>query len=234
MARHSYASRPLRAPDCTRAREPDASSIAHLQPVDEDQASPDWAPTIEAGLGDALIESAPRVLHPGRLSPLVRSVIRDSSPHSQRRAQIARLARYAATSVVAFGVSEATLLILYGSGVMDAMVAALTANLVGTVPSYFMSRYWIWRDAARTRVGRQVVLYWTTSIACIAGTSVATGAIANLVPSGHRFHLAIVGIGFLVVSVTFWLAKFVIYQRLTFPVPKAESSEAGSTAPAVS
>jgi hypothetical protein len=87
-----------------------------------------------------------------------------------------------------------------------------------------MSRYWIWKEAPRTRVGRQVVMYWTTSIICIAGTSLATGAIANLVPSGHRFHLAIAGVGFLVVSVVFWAAKFVIYQRVIFPVAPAEES----------
>jgi putative flippase GtrA len=143
-------------------------------------------------------------------------------------AHLARLVRYAATSLVAFGLSEATLLILYGSGVLDATVAALIANLVGTVPSYVMSRYWIWRDATRTHVGRQLVLYWSTSIACIAGTSLATGAIANLAPAGHRFHLASVGIGFLAVSVTFWFAKFVIYQRLIFPVPKAEAGDTSS------
>ena len=57
-----------------------------------------------------------------------------------------------------------------------------------------------------------------TSFACIAGTSLATGAIANLAPPGHPFHLAIVGVGFLLVSVVFWVAKFVIYQRVIFPV----------------
>ena len=137
---------------------------------------------------------------------------------SQRgRAQIARLARYAATSGVAFGVSETTLLILYGNDVVNATVAAVIANLAGTVPSYFMSRYWIWKDAARTRVGRQVVLYWATSVVCMALTSLATGAIASLAPAGHRFHLAVVAVGFPAVTLVFWLAKFVLYQRVIFP-----------------
>lgn len=149
----------------------------------------------------------------------------------QRRAQVERLVRYGTTSAVAFAVSEATLLILYGSGVVDATVAALIANLVGTVPSYLMSRYWIWSEAPRTRVGRQVVLYWITSIACIAGTSFTTGAIANLAPSEHRFHLARVGAGFLVVSIVFWIAKFVTYQRFIFPVAPAEARGPGSTRP---
>ena len=135
---------------------------------------------------------------------------------SLRRTKIARLARYATTSGVAFGVSEATLLILYGSGVMNATVAAVFANLAGTVPSYLMSRYWIWRDAPRTRVARQVALYWATSISCIALTSLSTGAIASLAPPGHRSHLAVVAVGFPVVMITFWFAKFVLYQRVIF------------------
>ena len=94
-----------------------------------------------------------------------------------------------------------------------------------------MSRYWIWKEAPRTRVGRQVVLYWMTSIACIAGTSLATGAVANLVPPGHPFHLVVVGAGFLVVSVLFWVAKFVIYQVVIFPVAKTEAGESVVPAP---
>jgi len=114
-------------------------------------------------------------------------------------------------------VSETTLLILYGNDVVNATVAAVIANLAGTVPSYFMSRYWIWKDSARTRVGRQVVLYWTTSVVCMALTSLATGAIASLAPAGHRFHLAVVAVGFPAVTLVFWLAKFVLYQRVIFP-----------------
>ena len=136
---------------------------------------------------------------------------------ARRRTQIARLTRYAATSGVAFGVSETTLLILYGNDVVNATVAAVIANLAGTAPSYFMSRYWIWKDAARTRVGRQVILYWATSVVCMAVTSLATGAIASLAPAGHRFHLAVVAVGFPAVTLIFWLAKFVLYQRVIFP-----------------
>jgi putative flippase GtrA len=133
------------------------------------------------------------------------------------RAEIARLARYAATSGVAFAVSEATLLILYGLDLTTATVAALIASLAGTVPSYLLSRYWIWREAARERVLRQVILYWIVSISCIAVTSLLTGALASLAPAGHPFHLLVVAIGYPIVMLTFWLIKFVIYQRIIFP-----------------
>lgn len=145
-----------------------------------------------------------------------------STPDQQR--SIARLARYGATSVIAFAVSEITLLFLYGFHVMGATLAAVVANLVATVPSYLMSRYWIWSASPRARVGRQVVMYWTTSLLCITGTSLATGAIAGLAPSGHRFHLVVAGVGFLLVNVVFWFAKFVIYQRVIFATDKPQGS----------
>ena len=97
------------------------------------------------------------------------------SSHRFSRTDVARLARYAATSGVAFAVSETTLLILYGLDLTTATVAALIASLAGTVPSYLLSRYWIWREAARERALRQVILYWIVSISCIALHQLADG-----------------------------------------------------------
>jgi putative flippase GtrA len=143
------------------------------------------------------------------------------------RGDIARLARYAATSGIAFAVSEATLLILYGLNLTTATVAALIASLVGTVPSYLLSRYWIWREAARERVLRQVILYWIVSISCIALTSLLTGALASFAPVGHPFHLLVVAIGYPIVMLTFWLIKFVVYQRIIFPNAHASHGPVG-------
>jgi putative flippase GtrA len=135
---------------------------------------------------------------------------------SERRDQIALLARYAATSAIAFAVSEVALLLLVGKNVAGATVCAVIANLVSTVPSYLMSRYWIWKDADRSRAGRQVVLYWATSAASIALTSLGTGAIAKLDPVGHPMHLEVVGIGFAAVTVVFWFAKLAVYHFVIF------------------
>ncbi|MFZ0665423.1 MAG: GtrA family protein [Acidimicrobiales bacterium] len=153
---------------------------------------------------------------PSSVAARLRALWRD------RQDQIALVARYATTSVVAFGVSEIALLLLYGKGITSATVSAVIANLVGTVPSYFMSRYWIWKDADRRRAGRQVVLYWATSAACIALTSLATGAIARLAPAGHPLHLEVVAIGFPAVTILFWFAKLFVYQRVIFRTAKAE------------
>jgi len=46
-----------------------------------------------------------------------------------RQPKVARLWRYAVTSVVAIAVSEATLLVVYGSGLLHASAAAAVASL---------------------------------------------------------------------------------------------------------
>jgi len=154
------------------------------------------------------------------------------SSHRFSRTDVARLARYAATSGVAFAVSETTLLILYGLDLTTATVAALIASLAGTVPSYLLSRYWIWREAARERALRQVILYWIVSISCIALTSLLTGALASLAPAGHPFHLLVVAVGYPIVMLTFWLIKFVIYQQIIFANAHASRDpEDGRTPP---
>jgi putative flippase GtrA len=133
-----------------------------------------------------------------------------------RRPGLRRWWRYGVTSVVATVVSETTLLVLYGSGFLTASVAAIVASLAGTVPSYAMSRHWIWPEADRRRPVRQAVAYWCISIASIAVASAATGWAAAHAPSGHVAHLTLVGKAYLVVYGALWVVKFVLYQTLLF------------------
>jgi putative flippase GtrA len=127
---------------------------------------------------------------------------------------IAKLIRYTATSVVSLGVSEIVLVALYWSKTFDATVSALIATLTGTVPSYLLSRYWIWAKASRARVGRQVVLYWITSFVAMGITSISTGLITATAPKGH--HVLFASGGFLFMNVVLWLAKYAVYQKVIF------------------
>ncbi len=202
--------------------EGDAISIGRVD-ADADQESGARSPTVEsdsaaeAAGSPSRLDADPAIYSPLRDNPIEEGTTSIGTFLVRSRAQVARLIRYAATSIMAFVLSEATLLILYGSHAVGATTAALIANIVATVPSYLMSRYWIWKDAKRTQVGRQVVLYWATSAASIVLTSLATGAIAHHIPTGHSFHLAIVGVAFFFVNVVFWLVKFVIYHKFIFP-----------------
>jgi len=128
-----------------------------------------------------------------------------------------RLAKYGATSAIALGVSELALVIVYANGIAGAALASLIANLTGTVPSYLLSRYWIWSDASRVRAGRQVALYWLTSLISMAVTSGAMEIVADLSPKGKRAHVIVVGVGFVFVSAFLWVAKYAVYHTVIFP-----------------
>jgi putative flippase GtrA len=132
------------------------------------------------------------------------------------RVNLRRLFRYGATSGLALGVSELTLVVVYASGVAGAALASLIANISGTVPSYLLSRYWIWSDSDRKKPGRQVALYWLTSAVSMALTSGAMALIADASPKGRRTHVIVVGIGFVFVSAFLWIAKYLVYQRVIF------------------
>lgn len=127
---------------------------------------------------------------------------------------ITKLFRYTATSGIALGISEIVLIALYWSRTFDATVSAMIATLAGTIPSYLLSRYWIWANASRTRLGRQVVLYWLTSFFAMGITSVSTGLIASLAPRGH--HVLFASGGFLFMNIVLWLTKYVVYQKIIF------------------
>ena len=128
---------------------------------------------------------------------------------------LAKLVRYGATSAIALVISEIALLIAAAFGI-TATLAAVIGNLAGIVPSYVMSRYWIWPDAKRDRVGRQVVQYWMTSLVSMTITSLATGGISAIAPSSGIDHLFIVGGGFLAINFVCWVGKYVVYQRFIF------------------
>ncbi len=159
-----------------------------------------------------------------------------SAPAARReRAKLAclgatwrRWGRYAATSGVATGVSEGALLVLYGAHVLTASAAAVVASLAGTVPSYAMSRLWIWPEADRRRPGRQAAGYWMVGLASLALSSLLTGVAAANAPSGRTAHLAVVGIAYIGTYGALWALKFAVYQRFLFrplaPVPVEEDA----------
>jgi putative flippase GtrA len=127
-----------------------------------------------------------------------------------------RLFRYAATSGISLAISEICLLALYSSGTFGATTSALIATLAGTIPSYLLSRYWIWSEANRKRVGRQVVLYWATSVASMLITSEGTGLITHAAPGDHGERTIFAGGGFLAMNVILWVTKYLVYQKIIF------------------
>lgn len=146
---------------------------------------------------------------------MLRSVASLATDPSLRR-RVLRFLRYGATSAIALGISEATLLVVVGTGLAGATAGALIANAAGVAPSYLLSRYWIWPEADRHRTGHQVAMYWLVSIVSMLITSFATGFIAHHSPAHGSEHVEVIGFAFLGVNFLLWIAKFGAYQAFVF------------------
>ena len=133
-----------------------------------------------------------------------------------RSPRVRKLFRYALTSGVATGISEVTLLALYASGSLGATGSAVLANLAGTIPSYLLSRYWIWPEADRSGAARQMGLYWFTSVASLVFSTAGTSLAGAHAPAGHTAHVIVVGSAYIGTVAILWAAKFLVYQRYIF------------------
>jgi putative flippase GtrA len=127
-----------------------------------------------------------------------------------------RLIRYGATSGMSTVFSEAMLIGLTATATLGATSSALLANLVATVPSYLLSRYWIWPEADRDRIGRQVSLYWITSILSTVLSTVVTKVVASSITIHGDPRALVLGAAFLGTYAVFWFAKYVMYHRWLF------------------
>ena len=147
------------------------------------------------------------------------------------RSSWGRWGRYAVTSLVATGVSEAVLLAVYGGHLLGASAASVVASLAGMIPSYAMSRFWIWPEADRRHPGRQAAGFWVVGVASLVASSLMTGIAAALAPSGHTIHVAVVGVAYVGTYGALWILKFGVYQRFLFrPVAAAAARDAAAAA----
>jgi putative flippase GtrA len=143
------------------------------------------------------------------------------------RPRINKILRYAITSGVTTGISEVTLLVLYGSGFLGATGSSVIANLAGTVPSYLLSRYWIWPEADRKGAARQMGLYWATSLVGLVVTTAGASFAGAHAPAGHTSHVIVVGSAYIATVAALWVAKFFVYQRIVFNSSPVGRSGAG-------
>jgi len=140
-----------------------------------------------------------------------------------------KMFRYSMVSVISTAVSTVVLLLVYGVfRVWSEVPSALFGNLMATVPSYYLNRSWAWGKTGRSHVRREVIPFWTLSIAGIL-LSIATESGARHVGIEHfeHDHLArtvlVLGANFLAFGIL-WVVKFLAFNRLFKLVPVGHGS----------
>ena len=129
---------------------------------------------------------------------------------------VARFGRYAAGSIVALVVSELTLVICFGTGLMAAAAASVVAFFAGAVPNYLLNRAWVWKRRGRVQMRSELVPYVAISLATLGLAALATSLAADLAPDGNSTRTAFVAAAYLVTYGVLFIAKFFAYQRFVF------------------
>ena len=135
------------------------------------------------------------------------------------------MVKYAVVSVVSTLVSQGVLLLTFGVWrLWSAVVSNVVANVIATVPSYYLNRSWVWGKNGRSHLLREVAPFWITSFAGMA-LSLYTVWVAAGFADHHDFsHVAktvVVQSANFVAFGILWVGKFVLYNRVLFVQPEA-------------
>jgi putative flippase GtrA len=129
-----------------------------------------------------------------------------------------KLIRYTAVSGISTVVSFFTLFIVFGVlKLWGEVTSTIFANLVATVPSYYLNRTWAWGKTGRSHVRKEVIPFACMSLLGIA-VSIVGASVARHIGTEHHFTHAeqtlVVLIANLVSFGVFWIAKLLVFNKL--------------------
>jgi putative flippase GtrA len=137
-----------------------------------------------------------------------------------------KLFRYSMVSVISTIMSFGVLALVFGVfHVWGEIGSTLFANVVATIPSYFLNRQWVWGKNGRSHVMKEIVPFWVMSaigiVVSIGGAAVAKhiGTVYHL---GHFQQTVVVLFANLVSFGLFWVLKYMLYNRLFHVHPVEE------------
>jgi putative flippase GtrA len=152
-----------------------------------------------------------------------------------------KVIKYTMVSVISTAVSFGVLLLVFGVfHVWGEVGSTVFANVVATVPSYFLNRQWAWGKGGRSHLMKEIVPFWVMSA---IGIVVSIGGAAVAKHIGVTHHLSHFDQTVLVLAANlvsfglFWVLKYMLYNRLFHVHPVEELDElveAGLSGPAAS
>lgn len=140
-----------------------------------------------------------------------------------------RLFRYTMVSVISTAVSFAVLGIVFGVlHLSDEVKSTIFANVVASVPSYFLTRNWVWRKSGRSHLMKEIVPFWTMSALGIAFSIIGAWLAKRIGTENHFSHLdqtVLVELANVSSFAVFWVAKYLVFNRIFKVHPIEELDE---------
>lgn len=130
-----------------------------------------------------------------------------------------KMIRYAMVSIVSTAVSFAVLGIVYGvARLWSEVPSTVFANVVATVPSYYLNRNWVWGKGGRSHLFKEVLPFWAASAAGIV-LSIFTSTEARHLGetyflNDHGIRTGLVEVANLLAFGLLWIVKFLLFNKL--------------------
>lgn len=140
-----------------------------------------------------------------------------------------QLFRYTMVSVVSTAVSFGVLAIVFGVlHLWNEIGSTVFANVVATVPNYYLNRAWVWGKTGRSHLMKEIVPFWVMSALGIF-VSIGGAAVARHIGIEHHlshFNQTLVVLTANIVSFgVFWILKYLVFNRLFRVHPLEELDE---------
>lgn len=129
-----------------------------------------------------------------------------------------QLIRYFMVSVISTIVSFGTLGIVFGVfHVWGEVGSTVFANVVATVPSYYLTRSWVWKKGGRSHLVKEILPFWLMSAAGIVvsiGGATAAKHIGTALNFHHGAQTVLVEVANVTSFAVFWVLKYLLYNRI--------------------
>jgi putative flippase GtrA len=130
------------------------------------------------------------------------------------RPLIHKLWKYSMTSVVGVVLGQGQIFLYASVFKWPWGWANITAVAIGTVPTYIISRRWVWKKTGKSSVYAEIVPFWVMSFLGLLLSTIAVIWLEDRYPDNRLLANVgnIVGFGVL------WIAKFFVLDRVLFKV----------------
>jgi len=92
--------------------------------------------------------------------------------------------------------------------------ANVTAVAISTVPTYYMSRHWVWQKRGKSSLYAEIIPFWVMTFLGLLLSTIAVVVLENQYPDNPL----LANLGNVIGFGTLWLAKFFILDRILFKV----------------
>jgi len=129
-----------------------------------------------------------------------------------------KLFRYTMVSVISTGVSVAVLALVFGVfHIWGEVGSTVFANAVASVPSYFLTRNWVWGKTGRSHLFKEIIPFWAMSALGVTFSIFGAAAakhLGNRLGLSHFEQTILVELANLASFAIFWVAKFLVFNRI--------------------